>query len=152
MQQFQFRLDRVLEWYNRKTQLEENRLATCLGLVHTVERNIARLRAERDAIEQEILQRSPIPAPDFHNLGRYRLGARKEELDLAEEYRQRLASAEEQRLRVQRARQRVKLLEKMKDRRLQEYTIAASRELEAVAAEAYLARWSKPESDTTILG
>jgi hypothetical protein len=102
------------------------------------------LQAERASVERDLLERSAIPAADFLNLGRYRLRADKEELQAAEERRQRLLSAAEQRARVQRAHQRVRLLEKMRDRRLEEHTAAASRELENLAAEAYLSRWAPP--------
>jgi flagellar biosynthesis chaperone FliJ len=143
MQRFQFRLDRVLQWYRKKCRMEESRLAVCLGLVLAVERNIAQLEAERAAIERELLQRSAIPAADFLNLGRYRLRAGKEAIEFAEERRQRLSSAAEQRARVQRVQQRVKLLEKLRERRLAEHTAAAGKELENAAADAYLARWSQ---------
>lgn len=143
MQRFQFRLERVLEWRRKKCRMEENRLAACMGLVHATDRKIEQLRDERTSIDRELLVRSAIPAADLRNLGHYRLRANKEEFDLAEERRQRVLSASEQRARVQRAQQNVKLLEKMRERRLEEHTLLAGRELEAVAAEAYLARWSQ---------
>jgi len=143
MQRFQFRLDRVLEWYRKKCRMEESRLAACLARVYATERSIRQLLAERDAIEHELLVRTAIPAADFQNLGRYRLRAAKEEIDLSEERRRRLAAAAEQRARVQKAQQRVKLVEKMRERRLEEHNIAFARELENVAAEAYLAKWPR---------
>ena len=141
MQRFRFRLDRVLEWRRKKYRMEETRLTACVALVHATERKIEQLRAERASIERELLQRQAIPATDFINLGRYRLRAGKEEIGLAEERRRHLLAAAEQRARVQQAQQRVKLLEKMKERRLEEHTAAVGRELENLAAEAYLARW-----------
>jgi len=143
MRSFRFRLDRVLEWYRKKRRMEESRLAACLDLVRGVESRIALLAAERAAIERELLARAAIPAADFANLGRYRLRANKEELELQVERRRRLTEADEQRARVRRAQQRVKLVEKMRERRLEEYTAAAGRELENLAAEAFLARWSR---------
>jgi hypothetical protein len=143
MQRFQFRLDRVLEWRRKQCQMEEKRLADCLVLAQAAKRRMAQLQAERASVERELLERSAIPAADFLNLGRYRLRADKEELQAAEERRQRLLSAAEQRARVQRARQRVKLIEKMRDRRLEEHTAAFGRELENAASEGYLARWSQ---------
>jgi hypothetical protein len=143
MQRFQFRLDRVLDWSRKQCGMEEGRLAACLALVQDTDRKIEALRAERAAIDRELLTRPAIPAADFFNLGRYRTRAGKEELELGEERRQRLQSAAEQRVRVQQAQQRVGLLEKMRDRRLAEYSIAADRELEEAAAEAFLVRWSQ---------
>jgi len=143
MQRFQFRLDRVLEWRRKKCRLEENRLAVCLASVRATERKIEQLRAERTSIDRELLARPAIPAADLHNLSHYRLRAKREEIEMAEERRQRMLSASEQRARVQRAQQGVKLLEKMRERRLEEHTALAGRELEQMAAEAYLARWTQ---------
>jgi flagellar export protein FliJ len=145
MQRFQFRLERVLEWQRKKLQIEESRLAACLELVQIVEGKIAWLQADRSAIEADLLQRSAIPAADFLNLGRYRIRADKEELELAAERRQRLASADEQRARVLHAQRRVKLLEKLRERRRAEHAALEARELESVAAAAYLARWSQAQ-------
>jgi len=143
MQQFQFRLDRVLDWRRKQCEMEESRLAACLALVQAMERKIELLRAERASIDAELIKRTAIPAADFQNLGRYRLRAGQQEAELMEQRRQRLQSAAEQRARVQQAQQRVKLLEKLRDRRLAEYTTAASRELEEAAAEAFLVRWTQ---------
>ena len=143
MQRFRFRLDRVLEWRRKEYRVEETRLAACVALVHATEQKIERLRAERASIERELLGRSAIPAADFLNLGRYRLRAAKEDIGLAEERRKRLLATAERRMRVQQAQQRVKLLEKMRERQLEEHTAAANQELESLAAEAYLARWSR---------
>ena len=143
MHRFRFRLDRVLDWRRKQCEVEENRLAACLAAVQETERKIEALRAERASIDRELLNRPAIPAADFLNLGRYRLRAGKEEADLGEERRQRMQAAADQRLRVQQAQQRVRLLEKMRDRRLAEYDIDVARELEEAAAEAYLARWSQ---------
>jgi flagellar biosynthesis chaperone FliJ len=143
MQRFQFRLERVLEWRRKKYQMEENRLMACLSLVRATERKIEQLRAERTSIDRELLARSAIPAADLRDLGHYHLRVSKEESELAEERRQRVQSAAEQRARVQQAQQKVKLLEKMRERRLEEHTLLAGRELEQAAAEGHLARWSQ---------
>jgi flagellar export protein FliJ len=148
MQRFQFRLERVLGWRRKKCQMEENRLAVCHGLVHATERQIEHLRAERTSIDRELIERPAIPAADFLNLSHYRLRASREAIELATELQQRMLSASEQRARVQKAQQAVKLLEKLRERRLEEHTSLAGREQEQVAAEAYLARWSQSQHAT----
>jgi flagellar export protein FliJ len=147
MQRFQFRLERVLEWYRKRLRLEEGRLAACLDLVRDAERKIARLQAERSAIETSLLERATIPAADFLNLSRYRLRARREEVELTEERQRLLCAADQQRAKVQRAQQRVKLFEKLRERRVAEYTAEESRELESLAADAYLSRWSQERAN-----
>jgi len=146
MQRFQFRLERVLEWRRKKCRMEENSLAACLGHLNAADQGLVQLRSERNAIDREILARSPIPAPDFAHLGLYRLRAAKEEQQLIEERTNRARAAAQQRMRVLRAQQRVKLLEKLRERRLEEYMLLAGRELEQAAGEAYLSRWVQARS------
>jgi hypothetical protein len=150
MQRFQFRLERVLEWRRKKCRMEENRLTACLGLVYATERRIEQLRAERTAIDRELLKRSAISAADLMNLSHYRLRANKKQSELADERRQRIRSASEQRARVQRAQLDVKLLEKMRERRLEEHTVLAGRELEALAGEVFLARWAQSRAPENV--
>ncbi|MGA1996997.1 MAG: hypothetical protein ABSH45_14575 [Bryobacteraceae bacterium] len=141
MRSFQFRLRRVLDWYRKKQQIEETRLAACRNTLTAVEEKIARLTAERVSNDRELLSRSAVPAVDFLNLSRYRLRAQRLEAEYTEE-RQRCESAcREQMERVQKAQRQVKLLEKMKERRLEEYTYFSNRELENLAAEGFLATW-----------
>ena len=65
MQRFRFRLERVLEWRRKKCQLEESRLAVCLGLVHATERQIERLRAERTPLTRSCSNARQFPRPIF---------------------------------------------------------------------------------------
>jgi hypothetical protein len=90
-----------------------------------------------------MLSQTAIPAAEFAHLGRYRLRAGKEAADLSEERRQRASTAGEQRARVQRAQQGIKLLEKMREKRFEEHTALMVRELDEMAAEAYLSRWTQ---------
>ena len=50
------------------------------------------------------------------------------------------------------ARRRCRLLERLKDRRLLEWTAARDHELEDIAAESYLSRWSQNQSPTAQAG
>jgi hypothetical protein len=45
------------------------------------------------------------------------------------------------------ARRRFRLLERLKDRRMAEWKQAGDREIEEVAAESYLARWSRAQDN-----
>ena len=143
MRSFEFRLDRVLAWRGKQLTMEENRLAQCLDAIHILETRIAAFRAERWNIERELLHLPSIPASDFVNLARYRLRARQQEFEFEEKRQFGLKAAAEQRERVRKAQQRVMLLEKLRTRRLEEYRYALNQELETVAAEAHLSRWSR---------
>jgi flagellar biosynthesis chaperone FliJ len=144
MRSFQFRLRRVLDWYRKKRQIEETRLAECRATLAAVDEKIARLTEERMSADRELLSRSAVPAVDFLNLGRYRLRAQRLEAEYSEERQRSELACREQMERVQKAQQQVKLLEKMQQRRLEDYTYLSNRELENLAAEGFLASWSVP--------
>jgi flagellar biosynthesis chaperone FliJ len=142
MKSFRFRLEKVLEWYTRQYELEERRLAVCLAAVEETKQAIAALLAERVSIERDLLARKAIPAQEFAALGLYRLGVRKREIDLNDVRGRREAEADAQRAKVQAAKRRVSLLEKLRERRLAEYSYAETRELEELASDAFFAKWA----------
>jgi flagellar export protein FliJ len=142
MQTFRFRLARVLEWYTRQYELEERRLTALLAALADAKAAIAALLAERLSVERELLSRKSIPASDFAALGLYRLGARKRESELNGVRERCQADVEAQRLKLRAAERRVRLVEKLRERRLAEYTYEESRELEELASDAYFAKWA----------
>jgi GH24 family phage-related lysozyme (muramidase) len=142
MQTFKFRLEKVQEWYTHQFQTEERKLMVCLAALADAQKAIAALQAQRLAIEQEMVTREAIPAPEFVALGLYRLGAKKREADLIAARRQREAEAQAQRVRTQAAQRKVRLLEKLRQRRVAEHEYALTRELEELAADAFFAKWA----------
>jgi hypothetical protein len=142
MQAFRFRLEKVLEWYTHQHQLEERRLAVCLASLAEAKAAIASLLAERLSIEQDMLSRTAIPASDFVALGLYRLGARQRELELNGVRERCAAEVQAQRVKLQAAERRVRLLEKVRERRVGEYVYAETRELEELASDAFFSKWA----------
>ena len=143
MRAFRFRLEKVLDWYGEKCRMEQNRLAACLSALSEVQAAMARLQAERLGIERDLVSRTSMSAGDLVAFGFYRLRVRKQESELQSERDRRDAAVREQRAKLLAARRRLKLLEKLRERRLAEYTYEADRELEALASDAYLAKWSR---------
>ena len=142
MQSFRFRLAKVLEWYTRLYQEEEVRFGACLAALAESQKAIAALQAERLTIDHEMVTRKSIAASELMALELYHLGAKKRELDL-NELRERCESAvREQRAKLQAAERRVRLLEKLRERRLAEHAYAETKELEELAADAFFAKWA----------
>jgi flagellar biosynthesis chaperone FliJ len=131
----------VLEWYRQQCEIEEARLANYIAAVHAVLESIARLEAEREAINRELIGRSSIAARELVALGLYRLSATQRAAQLEQERAQLQSAVEQQRTKVQAARRRLRLVEKLRERRLAEHTYAEDRELESLAAESFLAKW-----------
>jgi len=143
MTAFRFPLQKALEW--RQTQLE---LAeACLRQQSAALAQWDRARAEMEAAgiraEVEVRDWSPVAGRDLAALGAFRLRVRRREKEIDA---QRLACRQELAVReaaMLEARRRCRLLERLKERRLAEWQSASNRELEALASESFLARWTR---------
>jgi flagellar export protein FliJ len=142
MQSFRFRLERVADWYTRQYEEEHRRFSACMATLADARQAIVALQAERLSIERDLLERKAIASSDLAALGLYRLGAKKREAEL-NGVRQRCEQAvQAQRVKLQAAERKVRLLEKLRERRLAEYNYAETRELEELASDAYFAKWA----------
>ena len=143
MASFRFRLDNVLGWYRKQSELEKERLSTCLANLNAAREARTCLELERARIEQEVIAQTSLPATDLSALGLYRLRAKKRHLEFTEEIqRLQLAAAEQTRKYIE-AQRRQKLVEQLRERRRVEHVYAENRELESMAGEAYLGQWSR---------
>jgi serine phosphatase RsbU (regulator of sigma subunit) len=145
MRSFKFPLERVLDWYGNQFHLEQTRLATAMASLHAIEQSIARFHAECLGVERDIIGRRDIPGRDFAALGLYRLRAKKLEQEFSRELQRREQAVRDQMQRVQEAQRRVRLIEKLRERRLEEHQYLEAKELENLAAEAFLARWDRTQ-------
>src|SRR5580692_10903384 len=115
MQTFRFRLEKVLEWYTRQYELEERRLTVCLTALAEAKVAIAALLAERVAIEHDTLSRARIAAHELAALSLYRIGAKKRELELNAVRDRCAADVDAQRIKLQAAERKVRLIEKLRE-------------------------------------
>jgi hypothetical protein len=142
MQTFQFQLHKVLDWYDNQRQVEEKHLTTSIAALTGVQEAIARLKAERLAIARQLISGSTILARDLAALGLYRLGTKKQEGELNAERERREIVVRDQRIKVQAAQRRVRLMEKLRERQQTEHDYAMQRELEKMVSDVYMSKWS----------
>jgi hypothetical protein len=147
MPPFRFRLAKVLDWYRKQSQLETERLRICVETV-------ARTRGEIERHERDVLTRqmeliaSPEPqALELAALGPFRRRAKQHELRLLQKFKNNEQELERQRGVSLAAQRRLRLVEKLRDRRLSEHEYEASKELEELASETYLARFARTLND-----
>ncbi len=145
MTKFQFRLSRVKDYRLRQVESAEEKLR----LLNT---ELESLRAARARIQEEYLQeertlqlRRTAEPRDFIALGRYRRHTEKEQAKADTQIAACLARVESQRLEVMEAERRYRLLDKLFIRRQGEWTLAFAKEVDALAEEAFLARWKRPD-------
>jgi flagellar export protein FliJ len=140
MKKFAFSLERVREIRMRQAEEEEIRLERLLAERAAAHAAIARLDEERESARAALSADSAIESQDLAARDEYRsllLAKRKELLDRQSGCQNRIAAQTQV---VLEARRKVRLLDKLRRRRLGEWTAELERELEALAAESFLAR------------
>lgn len=143
MNGFRFRLDRVLDL--RRTEMERAEAQLRREAAQATELDRARAEVEAAGIRAELEVRAwdPVTGSDLAALGGYRLAIERRERELdaqRAQARMRLAAGRDA---VMEARRRCRLLERLKERQLAEWQAARDRELETLAAESHLARWTR---------
>ena len=143
MKTFQFPLAKALDWRRIQLELEEARYKQQIASLAGLDQQRAEVEASGIRAEIQVREWSPIAAGDLSALGNFRLYIKSQESEIARrrfEAAQKLA--EQQKLMLE-ARRRWRLLDRLKDRRLAEWTTGRDREVEQIAAESYLARWHR---------
>ena len=143
MEQFRFVLSRVLEWYEKEFQLEENRLADCQQALSKSQQSLEQVRALRLHTEQALIGSSSIAASDLRALEQFRRRSLNDEKRLHAECDACQTKLQAKIKAVKLAQRKVRLLEKVRERRQTEHTYAVNRELEHLAADSYLAKFNR---------
>ena len=148
MKAFRFPLEKALDWRRIELELEEVRYKQQLAELAGLDRQRAEVEASGIRAEIEVREWRPIAAGDLTALGSFRQYVKSRESEIARlrfEAAQKLA--EQQKVMLE-ARRRCRLLERLKEHRLTEWTAERDREVEEIAAESYLARWSRRRTST----
>jgi hypothetical protein len=141
MTSFRFSLERALEWRTAQLEVEEARFRERAAALAAAERARTEMEASAHRTELEVRSWNPKSGVDLAALGSFRLYARSRADELARERAACARALAEQETRMLEARRRCRLLERLKARRLAEWTAARDRELEEMASESYLAQW-----------
>ena len=141
MKAFRFHLARVLDLRESEAKAEESKLEQMYAIR-------ARMEAERDTLiagfertATDIRSQRELHAPELMALDAYKTRVERETTQWATKLREQDAAIEKQRARVVEARARVRLMEKLRERRKAEWQAAADREMEELAADFSAAQW-----------
>ena len=143
MKSFRFPLEKALELRRTQLELEEANHKRQIAAVAAIDRRKAEIEASGVQAEIEVRQWSPIQSGDLAALGHYRLKVKSEESALARHRLDAVQKLAAQQKVMLEARRRFRLLERLKERRLAEWTAERDKELDEIAAESFLARWSR---------
>jgi flagellar export protein FliJ len=141
MKPFHFRLQRVLEMRETEVKTEEAQLERLYAERTRIERDRDDLTAglERMCIDtrsQQFVHPSHLVALD-----QYKSSVKRELQRFAERIKSQQESIEQQQARVVTARARVRLLDKLRERRQTEWNVERDRELDELAADFSTAQW-----------
>jgi hypothetical protein len=147
MKRFSFQLQTALEWRRRRMEQAQIKL-------QQMESQHAALQAEAEQVERsfcesrkETLDSPMLLAGDLTALAEYReaVNLRKERIG-RETSKLESGICRQKTLMVDATRE-FRLLEKLRDRRMEEWRKGCDRELEAEAGELYLAKWNRDATD-----
>jgi hypothetical protein len=141
VKKFHFPLECALAWRRRQCEDEERRLECTLAALHAIEGRRRALAASRQEAQASIRGHTAPAVPELWSLSQYLSCALRQERVLEADRASQVRAVDAQRRRVLEARRRVRLLERLKEDRLAEWNRDFNRELENLAAEAYLTRW-----------
>ena len=146
MKRFHFPLERVLAWRRQQLELEEERLRRLTGERRQLQDD--RQGLEREAVEARaaVLSVATVDACELAAMDSYQLYLKLEGKRLAAKEQDCDRRIDEQRSALTEARRRVELLDRLKSRRLNEWTREIDKEADALATEAFLARWDTSPS------
>jgi hypothetical protein len=141
MKAFRFRLQRVLDWRRTQLGVAESRLKEHIARLRRIEQAQRNTRDARDTARRSAALAQVIDGRELETLAAHlaglREGARRLEEQRLEQERQVLA---EQRQVVE-ARRRLRLLQRLHQKRLGEWTAEFARETDSLATDSFLARW-----------
>jgi flagellar export protein FliJ len=143
MAQFRFPLEKILRWRAIEAASEEAKLQRLIQERNRIDAMLNRITAECSGLTRSISGLPSLQGADFRAITAYGLRLRQT-VEKLKEGRSRIDQglALQQRKYAE-AKRRVRLLEQLKERRLERWKYEEDRQLEILAAESFLAGWNR---------
>jgi flagellar export protein FliJ len=143
MKAFRFRLARVLDWQRSKLSVEEQKLEQLTGERDRLEAARSHARNERTGSGRALATWTGLRGMDLERQNAYAVRLQERERALGVSLQDCARRIEYQRLAVAEARRKVRLLERLAERRLAEWNAELARELEALTSEFTIAQYGR---------
>lgn len=140
MKAFEFRLERIADYRRQQADLARNELQKLTGLFDRLaeqRRNLEQCAADTRA---NTLRRSDLTGQDLMALSAYGEHVVRSVQEIERKKADLAKQIQNQRSVVMEAERNVKLLERLRDRKFEEWRAETERELDAIAADSHLAR------------
>jgi flagellar protein FliJ len=152
MKAFEFRLERIADYRRQQAELARNELQKLTMLVE-------QLTAERNSLEQQgvdmrasTMSRSDLTGQDLMALSAYEDRLSRTVRQIENKKADVSEQVDKQRSVVLEAERNVKLLDRLRDRKFQEWQAESDRELDALAADSHMARLSAARTVSRLVG
>jgi flagellar biosynthesis chaperone FliJ len=143
MARFEFSLERVLRWRSVELAGEEAKLKQLVQEQLHLQSELAKVSAERSKLISSLGTMPNLSGDDFRTLTACGLRLRLTAETLAQQLLRCGRDLGVQRKKYGEAKRRVRLLEELKSRRLQEWKYQEAVVLEELASESFLANWNR---------
>lgn len=143
MAKFQFSLEKVLRWRSVELTGEEAKLKALVQEQLHLQKLLAEVSAERSKLISSLGTMPDLRGDDLRTLTACGLRLRRNAETLAQHLLRCGRDLSKQRKKYSEAKRRVRLLEELRDRRLQEWKYEESAQLEELASESFLANWNR---------
>lgn len=143
MKRFRFSLEQVLHW--RRIQFDEAalRLRQLEQEKSALEKNSEENRSLLQLAIQQVTGNLLVDPQELRSLANYRAHAERRKNELDAKIQHCIQKIQQQRTQCAAAHRELKLLEKLKERRLDEWRKLTDRELDELASETFLAQWTR---------
>lgn len=143
MAKFQFSLEKVLRWRSTELTVEEAKLKALVQEQLHLQTQLAEVSAERSTLISSLGTMPDLRGDDLRTLTACGLRMRRTAENLAQQLLRCGRDLAKQRRIYSLAKRRVRLLEELKDRRMQEWKYEEAAALETLASESFLANWNR---------
>jgi hypothetical protein len=143
MARFQFSLEKVLRWRSVELTAEEAKLKALVQQQVHLQTLLAEVSTERSNLISSLGSMPDLRGDDLRTLTVCGLRLRRNAENLAQQLLRVGRDLAVQRKKYSEAKRRVRLLEELKDRRLQEWKYEEAVLLEELASESFLANWNR---------
>jgi flagellar export protein FliJ len=143
MAKFEFSLERVLRWRSVELAAEEAKLKQLVQEQLHLQSVLAQVSSERSKLISSLGSMPNLSGDDLRTLTACGLRLRRNAENLAQQLLRCGRDLGVQRKKYGEAKRRVRLLEQLKDRRMQEWKYEEAARLEEIASESFIAKWNR---------
>jgi flagellar protein FliJ len=140
MKAFEFRLQRIADFRRQQADVAKARLQALLAEMQRLENERHSLEEQRHEARNSVTAQSNLNGEDFFALASFQEYVGRRLKELSQKQIELGSKIEKQRDAVVEAERKVKLLDRLRERKFQEWRAASDRELDDLAADSHMAR------------